>query len=55
MCSWPGHLSWPIQFVCGMPMLAAGAEMVLLDGAVDRKSPALPQLADGVVLSGRLF
>ena len=36
-------------------MLAAGAEMVLLDGAVDRKSPALPQLADGVVLTGRLF
>ena len=36
-------------------MLAVGAEMVLLDGAVDRKSPALPQLADGVVLSGRLF
>ena len=36
-------------------MLAAGAEMVLLDGAADRKSPALPQLADGVVLSGRLF
>ncbi|MBI9046071.1 MAG: hypothetical protein JEZ06_16380 [Anaerolineaceae bacterium] len=33
----------------------AGAQSVMLDGAADRKSPALPQLSDGVVLTTNLF
>ena len=36
-------------------MFDAGAQNVFIDGAVDRKSSAVPQLADGVMLSSRLF
>ncbi len=36
-------------------MLEAGAQNVFIDGAVDRKSSAVPALADGVILSSKLF
>ena len=36
-------------------MLDAGAQNVFIDGAVDRKSSAVPHLADGVILSSKLF
>lgn len=36
-------------------LFKAGARVVLMDGAVDRRSSATPQLADGIVITGRLF
>lgn len=36
-------------------MIDAGAGHIFIDGAVDRKSAAMPALADGVILASKLF